>query len=210
MLGMAGGFMFTGIIEQCGRVICVENSRLIVEAPLSKLTIGESIAVNGVCLTLTQTHNENNCLSFDLSPETQKITALHNLAKGTKVNLEQAMSATGRFGGHYVSGHVDAVSYVQSIKKIDNFVELCIGDFNLLHQAYLLPKGSIAIDGISLTINSLHENQIQLMLVPHTLANTTLSDLQVGQCVNIEFDYFARIIAHQLKLSGYLKNEVVL
>lgn len=204
--------MFTGLVEQQAKVI--ENTslqianRLILSSPFPHTQAGESISVNGVCLTLLP--SEEELLAFDISPETCSLTTLGSLKKNDIVNLERAMLATARFGGHYVSGHVDTISSVQSVNILDEFVELVIGDFALTALGYLLPKGSIALDGVSLTINAVNKNTIRLMLVPHTLANTTLGNVKVGQQLNVEFDYFTRIIAHQLTISGHLQGEVEL
>jgi riboflavin synthase len=210
VFGLAGGIVFTGLIEHKGRVI--ENkkgdltSRLIIAADLDTLVVGESISVNGVCLTLLP--SEPGLLSFDVSPETLMVTNLGSLSKGSLVNLERAMFASTRFGGHYVSGHVDVIASVKSIKPIQDFISLEIEGFSKAHAMYLIPKGSITIEGVSLTINAVTEHSIQLMLVPHTLAWTNLGLLKIGQKLNIEFDYLTRIVAHQLQIAGKLNYEV--
>lgn len=199
--------MFTGLVEQQGEVLANTSSevanRLLVKSPFKQLDIGESIAVNGVCLTLIPDHNDY--LAFDVSPETLHLTTLGQLIVGDKVNLERAMLATARFGGHYVSGHVDTTACLKSITPLGDYVELVIGDFAACASMYLLPKGSITLDGVSLTINAVTEDNIRLMLVPHTLAQTTLGRLVLGQRLNVEFDYLTRIVAHQLKVSGQLE-----
>lgn len=208
---MVGGrIMFTGLIEIQGEVI--ENktanfaNQLLIKADFDELVLGESIAVNGVCLTYKV--GENNELLFDVSPETLKLTNLGELKPGNKVNLERAMKANTRFGGHYVSGHVDTTAKLLSIKTIGEYVEMQVGEFGLDAKLYLLPKGSITINGVSLTINGLNNDRIELMLVPHTLEVTTLGQLDVNQRLNIEFDYLTRIVAHQLQITGQFKNEV--
>jgi riboflavin synthase len=203
--------MFTGLIEQHKRVLDnvpgAKGNRLILEKPDQTLYAdGESIAVDGVCLTLLPGSHEN--LMFDVSPETLGLTTLGQLQRGDQVNLERAMSAHGRFGGHYVSGHVDTTACVQSRINVGEYVELKVGDFAMPAARYLLPKGSITLNGVSLTINSVQESVIQIMLVPHTLAVTNLGQVGVGQRLNVEFDYLTRIVAHQLTLSGQLKSEV--
>ncbi|KTD16956.1 riboflavin synthase [Legionella jordanis] len=202
--------MFTGIVEEQGQVIAnlrvdVAN-RLIIKSTFSQLVIGESIAVNGVCLTLVP--NEDGNLAFDVSPETLSLTNLGALKAGDRVNLERAMSVTARFGGHYVSGHVDTTARLIEKTKAAEYVEIVVGDFQAPAGLYLLPKGSITLDGISLTINEVLNERIKLMLVPHTLAKTTFGQLNPGQRINVEFDYLTRIVAHQLKMTGQLKNEV--
>ncbi|WP_133135311.1 riboflavin synthase [Legionella rowbothamii] len=198
--------MFTGIIEKKGLVLNnlrkENDNRLIIAPVFEQLQVGESIAVNGVCLTLLPT--DNNELHFDVSPETLNVTTLANLTAGHFVNLERAMLASTRFGGHYVSGHVDAIATVRVVNQLEEYLEVELAGFQEAAMAYLLPKGSITVEGVSLTINSVGDRSIKLMLVPHTSANTTLSALKPGQQVNIEFDYLTRIVAHQLRVSGQL------
>ena len=199
--------MFTGIIEIKG--IVLDNihdqgaNRMIISADFDALQVGESIAVNGVCLTLLP--SETNHLMFDISPETLSKTTLAGLNPGDMVNLERAMLASTRFGGHYVSGHVDTTAQITKIDLINEYVELELGGFDAQAMLYLIPKGSITVEGVSLTINAVMDQSIKLMLVPHTLLNTTLSSLKTGQQVNIEFDYLTRIVAHQLQVSGQIK-----
>ena len=194
--------MFTGLIEQQGDVI--QNTvldvslRLLIRAQFEQLQAGESITVNGVCLTLLPDFSDG--LAFDVSPETLKLTNLGQLQQGSRVNLERAMQASTRFGGHYVNGHVDSTAVIQSLTKIDDYIEMSIGGFAACDTIYLLPKGSITLDGVSLTINALKDGVISVMLVPHTLAHTTLGLRQVGDRLNVEFDYLARIVAHQLQM----------
>jgi riboflavin synthase len=211
MYGLAGGLMFTGLIEQKGLVLANDSSskgnRLVIGSPFNDLETGESIAINGVCLTVLPSESQG-MLNFDLSPETLRLTTLAELALGDEVNLERAMRASTRFGGHYVSGHVDTRVTVKSIHSIGEFVHVELTGFNQDELLYLIVKGSIAVEGVSLTINAVNERSIQLMLVPHTLVHTTLSTLKIGQYVNIEFDYFTRIVAHQLRLLGGVRSEV--
>ncbi|MDI9819313.1 MULTISPECIES: riboflavin synthase [unclassified Legionella] len=202
--------MFTGLVEEQGEVMANIKSqlanRLYLKSPFKDLKTGESIAVNGVCLTLLPT--ESDSLAFDVSPETLNLTTLGHLRAGDQVNLERAVSVSGRLGGHYVSGHVDAAVAVKAMRPMDDYLEIVVGDFAPYAKMYLLPKGSITLDGVSLTINSVTGTDITLMLVPHTLAKTTFGQLSIGQRLNVEFDYLARIVAHQLKIAGQLKNEV--
>ena len=191
--------MFTGLIETLGRVVdnqpLQSGRRLIIETAFDAVQPGESIAVNGVCLTVLLDKEKP---SFDMSPETLRLTTLGELKPGQSVNLERALLAGSRMGGHYVSGHVDTRASVLSARSEGEFVKLTIGDFGMHAAPYLLPKGSITLDGVSLTINTVVQSTISLMLVPHTLAMTTFGSVIVGQRVNVEFDYLARIIAHQL------------
>ncbi|WP_131795699.1 riboflavin synthase [Fluoribacter gormanii] len=204
--------MFTGIIESKGTVISNTEhdgaNRLIISSVFKQLQTGESIAVNGVCLTLLPSEQSN--LSFDISPETLLRTTLGGLKIGDEVNLERAMLASTRFGGHYVSGHVDAIAQIHSINPLNEFIEVELNGFDANAMLYLIPKGSITVEGVSLTINEVVNQRIKLMLVPHTLLHTTLGFLKNGQEVNIEFDYLARIVAHQLQVAGTLNDQIPL
>lgn len=202
--------MFTGLIETTGKVVANHKNdsanRLVITSHFDNLQTGESIAINGVCLTLLP--SKSGELHFDLSPETLRVTTLANLSTGDSVNLERAMFASTRFGGHYVSGHVDTKAQIKSILQIDECIEMELEGFNDQSMLYLIPKGSITVEGVSLTINAVDNQSIKLMLIPHTLLLTTLGLLRVGQNVNIEFDYLTRIVAHQLQISGKLNLEV--
>ena len=200
--------MFTGIIETLGRV--VENQslksgcRLMVRSDFQDIMPGESIAVNGVCLTALA--GDGKYLAFDISLETLRLTTLGVCTAGQPVHLERALLAGTRMGGHYVSGHVDTTAVVQSIRMLDDFVECVIGEFGAQALPYLWPKGSITLDGVSLTINAVIGDSITVMLVPHTLANTTFGSLKVGSRMNVEFDYLARIILHQMEMIQLRQN----
>ena len=192
--------MFTGIIEIKGKVLAnikqKSGSRLIISNLFDDLIEGESIAINGVCLTLLQDNNSQ--LAFDVSPETLNITTLGELSVEDYVNIERAMSATSRFGGHYVSGHVDTKAKMQKINAIDDYLEITIGEFLIEAKNYLLPKGSITLNGVSLTINEVVDDCIKIMLVTHTLDVTTFKSIKEGEWLNVEFDYLTRIVAHQV------------
>ncbi|KTC75210.1 riboflavin synthase alpha chain [Legionella birminghamensis] len=202
--------MFTGLIQCLGEVKAnVEHNqarRLVVSMPETNLQTGESIAINGVCLTLLPNHGVE--CAFDVSAETLAVTNLGELVVGDKVNIERSMLPTTRFGGHYVSGHIDAQATLTSIKPIGDCLELTVDDFNIPAKSFLLPKGSIALNGVSLTINKVEDERVSLMLVPHTVAHTTFPYMSVGQRLNIEFDYLTRVIAHQLSSLLQLKREV--
>jgi riboflavin synthase len=196
--------MFTGLVECKGEVI--ENTsigaghRLMIHSPYLALKLGESIAVNGVCLTLITTIDKR--LAFDVSPETRHLTTLGELKVGDWVNLERAMPADGRFGGHFVSGHVDTTAVIEWIKSDGDYVEMAVHQFATSALKYLIPKGSITLDGVNLTINKMVNGSLHVMLVPQTLEATTLRFLQEGQRINVEFDYLTRIVAHQLEIIG--------
>lgn len=192
--------MFTGLVELIGEVlkqeITSDGVRLIVKAVIDRPMIGESIAVNGVCLTLVDADEVQ--IAFDVSPETCRVTALGELQVGSIVHLERALKLNDRLGGHYVTGHVDTTAIVTEQKAQGQYLEVTIGGFEPQAMRYFCPKGSVAIDGVSLTINRVTADSFTVMLIPHTLEKTALSDWVIGQRVNIEFDTIARIVVHQL------------
>ena len=189
--------MFTGIIEEIGRV--VESSlaggsgrlRLAVELVLADCRIGDSIAVNGACLTVTAISPPH--LDFDVSAETLRRSNLGKLRAGDQVNLERALPADGRFGGHIVSGHIDAVGAFRQRRSEGN-AEILSFTAPPEVARYLVAKGSIAIDGISLTIATLAGNEFTVAAIPHTLALTTLGRLRPGASVNLEIDIIAKYV----------------
>jgi riboflavin synthase len=201
--------MFTGLVEQCGTVLTQEHhakgTRLVIAALFEQLVLGESIAVNGVCLTLIS--HENGHVAFDVSPETLRVTSLGGLTIGSQVHLERALRVSDRLGGHYVNGHVDRTAEVTRVASVGDYVEMDISGFTPEDKPYLCPKGSVTLDGVSLTINAVHEGRLTIMLVPHTLLKTHLSDWVVGQRVNVEFDYVARVVVHQL---GSLSDSTIM
>ncbi|MDF1826876.1 MAG: riboflavin synthase [Legionellaceae bacterium] len=192
--------MFTGLVEQCGKVRSQEEHvggiRLVLEASFENLVLGESIAVNGVCLTLLQA--PEGLLAFDVSPETLRATSLGSLGLGDGVHLERALRVSDRLGGHYVSGHVDMAAKISKITHQGEYTEVTIAGFDAKARRYLCPKGSVALDGVSLTINAVTDDAITVMLIPHTLSKTTLGTWVIGQRINVEFDYIARVLVHQL------------
>ena len=183
--------MFTGIVEETGKVQTVTDRKIVIECHevLENTKIGDSIAVNGVCLTVTEIGK--NSFSADISPETFKVSC--KLKLGDIVNLERAMSANGRFGGHIVSGHVDGVATIVGLKNNGEFYDLQIKLANE-EAKYVIRKGSITINGISLTIASVEDNLINIAIIPHTYENTCLKSLKVGDLVNIEVDILAKYI----------------
>jgi riboflavin synthase len=191
--------MFTGIIEDIGTVKALDKGRdsiqLKIESglPPDELKPGDSLAVNGVCLTLTEI--KAGLVSVDLSHETLAATTLQNLKPGGKVHLERALAFGGRLGGYLVTGHVDGVGEVVSrTPKGPNL------DLVLLAPAevvlYLIPKGSVAVDGVSLTVNQPAGQRFQVTLVPHTLEQTTLSERRPGDRVNLEADLLGKYVKH--------------
>jgi riboflavin synthase len=192
--------VFTGLVDS--QVTVLEHSFsdvtsiLVIESPYNDVVLGESISINGVCLTVLE---HTKVLKFSVSSETLACSNLKCLKVLDMVNTERAMLANSRFGGHIVLGHVDTAVIVQNVNLIDGYKELSLGPFSEQEMLYVVPKGSVSINGVSLTINALTDNHIKIMLIPHTLEHTNLAHLSVGSWVNVEFDYFAKIIAHQFK-----------
>lgn len=193
--------MFTGIIEQVGTVEAMaENEvgrRLVLTAPgMGDLPIGASISVNGACLTAVETTDD--AVSVDVIPETLQRTNLGNLVPGNQVNLERPMPANGRFDGHIVQGHVDGVGIVSGIDTTDDGgVLMTIETPDSLHR-YLVEKGSVTIDGVSLTVASLTGEGFAVALIPHTLQVTTLGLRNQGDTVNLEVDVLAKYVERLL------------
>ncbi len=184
--------MFTGIVEERGRVIEAGLARIVVEASVvdRDADVGASIAVNGVCLTVVE--HTGGKLAFDVSPETRSRTTLGELREGDPVNLERPVTLTTRLGGHLVQGHVDAVGAVRAIEPdAGGGATVTVAVPNELLR-YLVEKGSVTVDGISLTVAGLTEDAFSVALIPHTLAVTTLGDTRPGDHVNLEVDVIAR------------------
>ena len=192
--------MFTGIVEETGKIITITERETVVgcQLVLEGSKIGDSIAVNGACLTVTKIDGKS--FSADVSPETFRVTALSRLKAGSEVNLERALPADGRFGGHVVTGHVDGVAKVISITRANGFYELTI-ELDGNESRYAVKKGSIAINGISLTIAEISGRILKVAVIPHTYENTNLKSLKAGDYVNIETDIFARYIEKFLSTS---------
>ncbi|MEI6344929.1 MAG: riboflavin synthase [Verrucomicrobiota bacterium] len=192
--------MFTGLVESIGVVRSFEKrgdaARLTLETTLSgELIPGESLAVNGCCLTVTDRNDGE--VAFDLLGETLARTNLGSLMTSTRVNLERALRADGRFGGHFVQGHVDTTA---EVIQVDAKGE----DLNLVIRIpsggarYFIEKGSVAVNGVSLTVASLEEDRFGLWIIPHTRRETNLGDLKCGAPVNLEYDMLAKYAARQL------------
>ena len=192
--------MFTGIIEELGKVQEIKSNKITVECGtvIQDAKLGDSIAVNGVCLTVVEILS--NGFVADVSPETMKVTALNNLSAGSLVNLERAMKADGRFGGHIVLGHVDGMAKFVSVIKNAEFYDLNI-ELTSEQAKYAIKKGSITINGISLTIADINEKLIKIAIIPHTFENTNLKTLKIGDYVNIEVDMVAKYIEKFLSSS---------
>ena len=192
--------MFTGIIEELGKVISIESNQIAVQAQyvLNDTKLGDSISVNGVCLTVTKIAKDY--FNADISPETMNITALNNLKTGSVVNLERAMSANGRFGGHIVTGHIDGKGKLINMKKNGNFFILEVEIPDELKK-YVVKKGSVTVNGISLTVADINSNIIKIAVIPHTYMNTNLKTLQNGEYINIETDILAKYVEKFLSTS---------
>ena len=188
--------MFTGIIEAVGRVAAVkpagQSAALTIGAggmDLSDVSVGDSIACNGVCLTVTALVPQG--FAVDVSQETLRVTS--GFGPGTAINLEKSLRLSDRLGGHLVSGHVDGVGTVTAVKTVDGNREVIVR-FPAELGRYIARKGSIAIDGVSLTVNVVTTDTFSINLIPHTLAVTNLKDLKQGNRVNLEIDLVARYV----------------
>jgi len=196
--------MFTGLIEAVGRVASIENTgrglRLTVRTPLAaQFSDGESISVNGVCLTVTRTDADLFCA--DIGPETARVTTLGSLAPEQLVNLERAMRADGRFGGHFVQGHVDGVGSVVEVRADGDAHWLKVA-FPQALSAFFVPKGSVAVEGVSLTVATLNADQFDVMIIPFTWTHTSLAGLRAGARVNLECDVIGKYVARAAQVFG--------
>ena len=200
--------MFTGLIEAVGRVAGVTTSpdgmRITIAVPMAgELQPGESVAVNGVCLTVTGAATGEMCA--DIGPETVRVTTLGSLRAGHAVNLERAMRADSRFGGHFVQGHVDAVADVQDVREQGDAHWISVR-FPESVASFIVRKGSIAIDGISLTVADLRDTEFDVMIIPFTWTHTNLSALATGDRVNLECDMVGKYVARAVELSSRIVN----
>ncbi|MDJ0916923.1 MAG: riboflavin synthase [Woeseiaceae bacterium] len=194
--------MFTGIIRDKGRIQSMQrvggDVRLRVTSnrlPWESYTIGESIAVNGVCLTAVQLYADG--FDMDVSTETLDVTALRTLKEGSEVNLEPALAMSDRLGGHLVSGHVDCVGVVKSRSNDARSIRFTI-ELPAEYARYVAKKGSVCVDGVSLTINSVSGTTFDINIIPHTAKETTIDSYDVGTIVNIEVDLLARYLERLL------------
>jgi riboflavin synthase len=189
--------MFTGLIEAVGDIVAVEQRpgavRLFIAADLGGgLGVGDSLAVNGVCLTAVEAGGPT--MAFDAGPETLRVTALSDLEPGDLVNLERAMRADSRFGGHFVLGHADAIGTIVDVRPDGDFWWLRVRFPDHLAPLFV-PKGSVAVDGISLTVAALHEDAFDVQIIPHTWTHTNLRGARVGTRVNLECDVIGKYVA---------------
>lgn len=183
--------MFTGIIEDIGEVIKKEKNNIIISTILDDIKISDSISVNGVCLTVEDIKKTQKNIEFKVyvSLETFKRTNLKYLVEKTKVNIERALKLNSRLNGHFVSGHIDT-----TIKLLDIKGEIFTFELPQQHKKYIAEKGSVAIDGISLTVAEVHTDRFSVAVVPYTLKNTTLQFKNVGDIFNLEIDILARYV----------------
>ena len=190
--------MFTGIIQAIGNISKIDSngpdSRIVFKAGRMKLDdvkIGDSISVNGVCLSITEKTKDS--FSSDLSSETLSLTTFIEMRANSKVNLEKAMSFSSRVNGHLIAGHVDGVGVIKEMKNDGRSILILI-EFPEELEKYISKKGSIAVDGVSLTINGTKENTFGINIIPHTLSGSIISEYNIGTKVNIEVDLIARYL----------------
>lgn len=189
--------MFTGIVRELGRVVGADGGdgglRLLVDAPQTAraTAVGDSVAVNGVCLTAETV--EHGTIAFHAVPETMSRTTLGTLQGGERVNVEPALRAGEPLGGHIVQGHVDGLGRVRSVDVEGEGLRVLV-EAQPEHLRYCVEKGSITVDGVSLTVAELHEDAFAVALVPHTLSATALGDLVPGRAVNLELDVLAKYV----------------
>lgn len=193
--------MFSGIIENQGRVLSLTPAtagfRLTLESPYKDLQVGESVCVDGVCLTVVSPNEAS--FSADISPETIQKSMLSKYSIGQRVNLERALTLSTRVSGHIVMGHVDGVGKILRRIETGEYLKLVLA-FDDHFNAWIISKGSIAVNGVSLTVNEIVEDGIELMLIPQTLEQTNLKDLNSGDLVNLEFDWLGKMVSKQIAI----------
>jgi len=193
--------MFTGIVEETGRVLRRTDARLVVGAgaTLEGTRIGSSLAVNGVCLTAVELHGDR--VGFDVGPETLARTALGDLSAGDQVNLGRAMRLDGFVGGHLVLGHVDGVGIIEAAERDGSeTARLRVEWQDPALAPLLIRQGSVAVDGVSLTVAALDARAFEVMVIPHTLERTNLGGLKAGRRVNLEMDVIGKYVMRALSL----------
>ena len=195
--------MFTGLIEAVGRVARVAPSadgvRLGIRTPLAaQLLDGESVSVSGVCLTVAK--RETGLFLADIGPETARVTTLGSLTPERAVNLERALRADGRLGGHFVQGHVDGIGTVRGVREEGDAHWLKVA-FSPALAPFFVAKGSVAVEGVSLTVAHLEDDQFDVMIIPFTWAHTSLAALRAGDPVNLECDMIGKYVVRALQIS---------
>jgi riboflavin synthase len=196
--------MFTGLVEAVGELVERKPTnagyRLRVATALApELTAGDSIAVNGVCLTVIAA--ESGEFHADIGPETVRVSTLGRLPRGSRVNMERPLRADGRFGGHFVQGHVDAVGHIEELRGAEDFHWLTVS-FPPQLAPLIVSKGSIAVDGISLTVAGLGTDRFDVQVVPFTMTHTNLSRAQIRDAVNLECDMVGKYVMRAAELAG--------
>ncbi len=202
--------MFTGLIEEVGEVLALRSDRsggtLEVKSSLGDIKVGDSVAVNGSCLTAVDV--KEGSILFELSPETLSRTNLRSLKRGDLVNLERALRADSRLGGHFVLGHVDFTAKVISFRDIGEHRDLVI-EIPADQKKFFVDKGSVAIDGISLTVNYVRNSSISINVIPHTYENTNLKTRKPGDLVNVEVDILGKyVVAYMSKHHDRLEDKL--
>jgi len=201
--------MFTGIIEEIGEIKsfnAIQNGasvEVLCNKILDGVNLGDSVAINGCCQTVVEFSTTS--FKVEVSPETLNITNFSTLKKGQKVNLERALTPTTRMGGHIVQGHIDLTGTLLKVEKLDNFYNMY---FETTDTKYIVQKGSITINGISLTIADVNETCFKIAVIPHTFKNTTLQTTQIGEIVNIETDILGRYVEKLLSLNNNKKSNI--
>lgn len=194
--------MFTGLVEDLGKVVSFQKKQrgaiLALKTKLRDIRVGDSVAVNGVCLTAVKV--KESLIEFELSPETLNRSNLRYLKIGDYVNLERALRISDRLGGHIVQGHVDFTAKILSFKNLGEHRELRI-EIQKGWEKYFVEKGSVALDGISLTVNYIEANTLSINVIPHTYENTNLKFRKVGDLVNVEVDIIGKYVIHYLEKS---------
>ncbi len=204
--------MFTGIVEELGEIVAIDKGsdcgRLEIAAPhiQSDLALGDSVATDGVCLTVSLL--KQNSFVVNVMPVSWQITTLGSLRSGSRINLERALKVGGRLGGHFVTGHVDGVGWVQSITQQSNASLLQIGAADEI-LALLVDKGSIAVSGVSLTVHSVVESGFGVSLIPHTSQHTILHNAVVGQQLNLETDILGKYCQSLLRRDASPKGQEI-
>ncbi len=196
--------MFTGLIEAVAEVVELKPTatgfRLRLGTTLARdLAAGDSVAINGVCLTVVAATADE--MHADVSPETARVSSLAALKRGARVNLERPLRADGRIGGHFVQGHVDAVGTVEEVRPDGEYFWLTVR-FPEMLAPYIVRKGSIAVDGVSLTVAGLSERQFDVQIVPYTWQHTNLQTLRAGDPVNLECDVVGKYVARMAEVAG--------
>ena len=203
--------MFTGLIEEIGvlRGVSTGGEVMVLKIGASiimdDLKIGDSVSVNGVCLTATTLGD--HFFTVDVMPQTYRNTNLKELRAGSKMNLERAMASGGRFGGHIVQGHADGTGVIKSVKRDQNAVVFEVSPDHKSLFKYIIPKGSITIDGISLTVVNTSSSSFSVSIIPHTLGETVLEHKRGGDSVNIECDVLGKYVDHLLHYRSTESNE---